>query len=133
MDLRSGELYWPHVAPARLVDRYAPLDRDLRCDIAVIGGGVTGAFAAYHLAQAGAAVVVLDRRPIGCGSTAASTGLLQYEIDTPLYKLTELIGPERAQRAYRLCVRCLSDMRALASRLDDDCALIDRPSLYLGC
>ena len=133
MDLKSGELYWPRVAPAARVDRYAPLDRDLRCDVAVIGGGVTGAMAALHLAQVGVGVVVLDRRAIGGGSTPASTGLLQYEIDTPLYRLGDLVGADHARRAYGLCVSCLSDFRTLVSTLDDDCGLTDRPSLYLGC
>jgi glycine/D-amino acid oxidase-like deaminating enzyme len=133
MDLKSGELFWPRIAPAARVDRYPPIDGDQRCDVAVIGGGVTGALAALHLAQAGASVVVLDRRAIGGGSTPASTGLLQYEIDTPLYKLIDLVGAEPARRAYRLCVECLPDFRALVSNLDDDCGLTDRPSLYLGC
>ncbi len=131
MDLKSGDLYWPHIAAS--TPRYAPLDRDLRCDVAVVGGGVTGALAAYHLAEAGARVVVLDRRAIGCGSTAASTGLLQYEIDVPLYKLIDLVGADHARRAYRACVCVLGDFRALVARLDDDCDLVPRPSLYLGC
>jgi glycine/D-amino acid oxidase-like deaminating enzyme len=132
MDLRTGELYWPRLAGDH-ADCYPPLDRDLRCDVAVIGGGVTGALAAFHLARDGASVVVLDRRAIGCGSTSASTGLLQYEIDTPLYKLIDLVGADPARRAYRRCVACLDDVRELVNRLDDDCALIDRPSVYLAC
>src|SRR4029434_9404128 len=95
MDLKTGDLYWPRLAGSR-TDRYPPPDRDVRCDVAVIGGGVTGALTAYHLARAGAGVVVLDRRAIGCGSTSASTGLLQYEIDTPLYKLIDLLGADHA-------------------------------------
>jgi glycine/D-amino acid oxidase-like deaminating enzyme len=132
MDLKSGELYWPHLA-ANNTERYPPLDRDRRCEVAVIGGGVTGALCAWHLSRAGASIIVLDRRAIGCGSTSASTGLLQYEIDTPLYKLIDLVGADHARRAYRRCVTCLDDFRALVNQLDDDCALTDRPSLYLGC
>ena len=132
MDLKSGELYWPRLAGAR-AEHYEPLDRDRQCDVAVIGGGVTGALSAYHLARAGASVVVLDRRDIGAGSTPASTGLLQYEIDTPLYELIDLVGTDHARRAYRRCVACLDDFRDLVAQLDDDCALIDRPSLYLAC
>ncbi|PZR20733.1 MAG: FAD-binding oxidoreductase, partial [Flavobacterium psychrophilum] len=45
----------------------------------------------------------IDARTIGLGSTSASTSLLQYEIDVPLYKLTEMIGQEKAERAYKLC------------------------------
>jgi glycine/D-amino acid oxidase-like deaminating enzyme len=132
MDLKSGELYWPRLAGER-TEHFEPPDRDRQCDVAVIGGGVTGALSAYHLARAGARVVVLDRRAIGGGSTSASTGLLQYEIDTPLYRLIDLVGADHARRAYRRCVTCLDDFRLLVSQLDDDCALTDRPSLYLGC
>ena len=50
-------------------------------DVVVIGGGITGALAAVHLADAGVKTMVLDERNIGTGSTSASTALLQYEID----------------------------------------------------
>jgi choline dehydrogenase-like flavoprotein len=51
---------------------------------AIIGGGITGAAIAHELTLAGCAVVVLDRRDIGTGSTSGSTSLLQYEIDVSL-------------------------------------------------
>jgi glycine/D-amino acid oxidase-like deaminating enzyme len=138
VDLRSGCIFWPEVAgPA---PPFPALDRDFACDVAVIGGGITGALCAYHLSRAGAGVVILDRRQPPCGSTPASTGLLQYEIDTPLYRLIELLGTDHAQRAYRASHRSLGEFRALVRELGNDdaadadaIALTPRPSVYLAC
>lgn len=64
-----------------------------------MGGGITGALVAWYLAQAGVSVVLLDRRHIGMGSTCASTSMLQYEIDTPLSELAQLVGEGQEQPA----------------------------------
>lgn len=130
MDLKTGCIFWRD--RDRRPTAYPRLDRDLQCDVAIIGGGITGALAAYFLSKAGAHVIVLDRRSICTGSTPASTGLLQYEIDTPLLKLIELVGKSNAQRAYSLSMRSLRAFEELIKDLDDPCDLAARPSLYLG-
>ena len=89
-DLRSGHSIWqrrplPGVPERRLV-------RDTRCDVLIVGAGISGALAAEQLTDAGLSIVVIDRRGAVRGSTLASTALLQYEIDTPLSKLATRIG-----------------------------------------
>src|SRR5688500_4335843 len=96
MELTTGCPFWP-VADGVLAT-YPPLERDVTGDVVVIGGGVTGAFVAHALAEAGVDVVLLDKRDVGMGSTASCTGLLQYEIDTPLHELIERMGQEKAVR-----------------------------------
>jgi choline dehydrogenase-like flavoprotein len=68
-----------------------------RCDVAVVGGGVSGALTALALSKAGFDVVVVDRRTPGKGSTLASTAMIQFEIDTPLFSVIvkDLSGDER--------------------------------------
>lgn len=130
MDLRSGCTFWPDLTPN--VPRYGPLGRDLSCDVAILGGGITGALAAYFLTHAGLHAVMLDRRPVAAGSTAASTGLLQYELDTLLVDLTERIGQDRALRAYRVSHDSLERFPELVQDVGDACGLARRPSLYLA-
>ena len=67
MDLKSGYPYW--TVRDGLVAAFPPLSRDLDCDVAVIGAGITGALIARELQDAGLDVVVLDRRDAGWGST----------------------------------------------------------------
>lgn len=130
MDLTSGYPFWP-VANG-LIRTYPRLDTDLRCDVAVIGGGITGALVAHHLVDAGFDTVVLDKREIGWGSTGASTALLQYEIDVTLADLSKLIGPDRAGRAYLACREAVDTLAGLAARLPEDVGFARKKSLYLA-
>jgi hypothetical protein len=55
-----------------------------RCDVIVIGAGVVGCSTAYHLAALGAGrVLVLDRLPVGAGTTAHSSGILRTHYSVP--------------------------------------------------
>ena len=130
MDLRSGCTFWDQLTPD--VPSYGPLGRDRSCDVAVLGGGITGALVAYHLTREGVHTVLLDRRPVACGSTAASTGLLQYELDTLFVDLIRLVGGATAFRAYRVSYESLDAFPAIVSDLGDPCGLTPRPSLYLA-
>jgi monoamine oxidase len=101
LDLKSGYPFW--LVKNGLMRAYPALDQKLQCEVIVLGGGITGALIAYHLVEAGVDTVVLDKRDVGWGSTSASTALLQYEIDTPLSELTQLVGESHAARAYLAC------------------------------
>ena len=86
MKLRSGVPLWPAETPTQISAR-PPLTEKENCDIAIVGGGITGALMAHQLAENGLDVVVLEKRTVGAGSTAASTALLLYQTDTPLKDL----------------------------------------------
>lgn len=45
-----------------------------RADVVVVGGGIVGLSAAYHLAAAGVGVVLLERGALGEGSTSKAAG-----------------------------------------------------------
>src|SRR5687767_8921077 len=98
MDLVSSQPFW--LLKDGLLELYPPLERDARCDVAVIGAGITGALIAETLSSAGHHVLVLDRRDVATGSTSASTALLQYEIDSHLADLEARYGEELARTAY---------------------------------
>ncbi len=100
MKLTSDTPFW--LARNGLGTAYPFLDRDLRCDIAIVGAGVTAAIIAHELAKLGRETVMLDSRDVCTGSTSASTALLQYEMDVSLVEMAKTIGKTNAQRAYQL-------------------------------
>lgn len=130
MDLKSGYPFWP--IKNGLIASYPRLDTDASCEVAIIGGGITGAIMADALSKAGIDAIVVDRRDIATGSTSASTALLQYEIDTPLVDLIDLIGRDHAVRSYLLCVEAIGKIERLIGTLDDDCGFERKQSLYLA-
>ncbi len=129
MRLRSGRSIWQsrRLPPVP----HQPLTRDLATDVLVIGAGISGAMVADALSEAGLAVLIVDRRGPVAGSTAASTALLQYEIDTPLSKLSKQIGQERAERIWRRSRLALEALRARVRQLGIDADCVERDSLYL--
>lgn len=128
MDLLSGTPFWP--VQNGLIATYPPLEGPADCDVAIIGGGITGACIAYELALAGRSVVLLDRRDIGQGSTAGSTSLLQYELDTSLTDLVKRKGERAAVRSYRVCAEAVERIEELARALPGPCGFRRRESLY---
>lgn len=130
LDLRTGKPVWlayraPSVPTARLA-------RDIRTDVLIIGMGISGAMIAERLAAAGMDVIAIDRRGPMEGSTAATTALVQFEIDVPLEKLSRRLGRIDAERAWQ---RSRLAIVGLKARIVEDrlsCGLAERPSLYLA-
>ncbi|MEP7043060.1 MAG: FAD-dependent oxidoreductase [Dokdonella sp.] len=114
MDLKSGYPFW--IVKNGLLNNFPALREDIDCDVLVIGAGITGALVGWHLQRDGHRVCVIDRREAGWGSTAASTALLQYEIDTELQELAERYGEADALLAYRACADAIPKLRRIARR-----------------
>jgi glycine/D-amino acid oxidase-like deaminating enzyme len=131
MKLKSGCIFWSQNDPGP-EPLSSKLSRDVQCEVAIIGAGITGALTAYHLTREGIHTVVVDRRHAGHGSTAASTGLLQYEIDMPLVDLIGKVGRDRAVASYRASAESVAALESLILDLGDKCGLRGRPSLYLA-
>lgn len=130
MDLLSPEAFWP--IKNGLLNSYPALQENLSCDVAIVGAGISGALAAWHLTEAGLDVVVLDRRDVSSGSTAGSTSLLQYEIDEPLYRLAERYGFLDAAHAYHRCREAIDKIARITRRLPLDSHFERKTSLYLA-
>lgn len=68
-------------------------------DVLVIGAGVLGASAAWHLARAGARVAVLEREPEpGRGSTGRATGGFRAQFETEIDVRLSLLSREKLLR-----------------------------------
>lgn len=115
LDLHSGLPFW--LVANALGEPHARLAADLNVDVAIVGGGITGALCNYAFSKAGLSTAVLDVRSFGMGSTCASTALLQYEIDTPLHRLVELVGERNAAAAYHLSVQAVKRIGTLAKEV----------------
>jgi glycine/D-amino acid oxidase-like deaminating enzyme len=115
MDLKAG--YPFSLVRYGIPYDYPKLEKNSRCEVLVIGAGISGALAAHYLQDAGFECMIIDGRTVGLGSTCASTSLLQYEIDVPLYQLAVKISEHRASRAYQLCADAIGGIGELSQEV----------------
>jgi glycine/D-amino acid oxidase-like deaminating enzyme len=129
LDLRGGRSPW--LAGFQRL-RGEALTADLRCEVLIVGAGITGSLAAEHLTRHGHEVAVVDRERPGHGSTAASTAMLLWEIDRSLAELGDIYGFDRAGSVYRRSLEVARSLLVLIERLALPCNLARRNALYLS-
>jgi glycine/D-amino acid oxidase-like deaminating enzyme len=129
-DLHSGRTLWSDSQRIRVRHRTV-LERE-RCDVAIVGAGISGAIIALMLSEIGQDVIVMDRRTPIHGSTLASTAMIQFELDTPLIELADKIGAASAERAYRRSNSAVAALVEMLRRHNINCGLTERSALYLA-
>jgi glycine/D-amino acid oxidase-like deaminating enzyme len=109
-----------------------PLSRDRRCDVVVVGAGITGALVSEALTKAGLSVIIVDWRHPAHGSTSASTALIQYELDVGLAELTDNVGTQRALDTYHAAADGVKMIARVSTELKEPVGFQRRPSLYFA-
>ena len=77
--------------------RFPKPSADLRVDVVIVGGGITGLTAGYLLKQAGLKVAVLDRGRCAHGDTGRTTAHLTQVTDQRMDHLTRVFGAGAAR------------------------------------
>lgn len=92
-------------------------------DVAIIGGGITGLSAALHLAEAGVAATVLERRHAGWGASGRAFGQVVPYLKHDAAEILRHYGPERGERVIAAVAAGPALVAALVDRLGIDCDL----------
>ena len=128
--LRHGRPIWLRIDQRQDIPRFPSLSGHHDVDVAIVGGGMTGAMIASHFARHGVNVAVLEAYRVGSGSTAASTALLLQEPDLDLSSLAKKYGQAASRRIWELS---FAAARKLAKSFRDErvaCDLLYRDSIY---
>jgi glycine/D-amino acid oxidase-like deaminating enzyme len=127
--LRRGQPVWlPASTSPR--QRYPALRGHHDADVAIVGGGMTGALVAREFAAAGVSVCLVEAALVGRGSTAASSALLLQEPDQSIAGLARRYGQAASRRIWRLSHDAVRDYIGLLGRLDIRCDLEQRDAIY---
>lgn len=130
MKLKSPEPFW--LVKDGLKHSYPSLRENIETEILIIGGGITGSLLAHQMMKDGYKTILVDRREIGNGSTSATTSMLQYEIDVPLFELSKMIGRKGAEKSYWACYDSIDDLQKIAKEVKSDCGFKKKESLYFA-
>lgn len=93
--------YWWEALPSDGGPAREGAPMPLWVDVAIIGGGLTGAAAAWELARAGRDVLVLDADVPGRGASSRNHGMVGRTFRHPFKDLKETIGLDGAIGYYR--------------------------------
>ncbi|MBB5437228.1 glycine/D-amino acid oxidase-like deaminating enzyme [Pedobacter sp. AK017] len=130
MDIRSNEPFW--LVKNGIKHAYPSLRESATCEVLVVGAGITGALMAHALIKKGYDTILIDKREIAYGSTSATTSMLQYEIDVPLYQLKELIGEQGAIASYKACRDAIYKLENLVQEIGSECSFEKKESVYFA-
>ncbi|UCC78491.1 MAG: FAD-binding oxidoreductase [Candidatus Zixiibacteriota bacterium] len=91
------ESYWQIKGGAKSTPREIP-DVCLKCDIAIIGAGLTGIAIAHYLRKAGCEnIIVLEKEYVGYGASGKNAGFLLAGLAEPYSRLKIGMGAESAR------------------------------------
>ena len=131
LDLRSGRSIWERTARSPAAQT-PDLGRTIHTDVIIVGAGITGAFVAERMTRSGRRVVLIDRHAPQRASTAASTALLQWELDAPMLELEDRLGFETAAAIYRRSVEAVQSIARIVATLDNRCSFAPRDTIFLA-
>ena len=111
--------YWTDSAS---ISTFPKIDRDVRVETIVVGGGITGLTAAYLLAKAGRRVAVLERQRCAQIDTGHTTAHLTMVTDELLSVLAKRFGRDHAQAAWDAGLAAIAQIDAIVRKHEIDCA-----------
>lgn len=100
---------------------FPSLQKDVSCDVCVVGAGIAGLTTAYLLAKAGKKVVVLDDGPIVSGMTQVTTAHLSNAIDDRFMNIEKWHGERGSFLAAESHGAAIDRIEAIAKELKVDC------------
>ena len=133
--IRYGRAPWGDRFPASRVPSYASHRKPLTTaavDVVIVGGGLTGAAAAYAFASAGVNVVLLEADRIGRGATSLAAGWISDDPGVPFAEAEKLLGLRAARGGFQAWRRAAVEFATLIRRLNIKCYLDPRTSLTIA-
>lgn len=100
--------------------RFLPLEGDLRTDVLVIGGGLTGLLCAWNMKREGVDCALIEQNRIMSGVSGRTTAKLTAQHGLIYSKLLKTFGAERARLYWQANRDAAEKLGALAQSADCD-------------
>ena len=109
-----------------------PLNKAIKCDVLIVGGGVSGVSAAAEFLKQGRSVVMLERNLVGGGSSGRSAGFLTPDSELELHQLVRRFGHKAAREIWDAPLLGIERIVNGVKKFDIQCGLVPQDSLFLG-
>ena len=104
---------------------FEALNKNLKVDVLIIGGGITGILCAHFLHQAGVRYALVEADTICSGITKNTTAKITSQHGLIYHKIVKTYGPERARLYFEANEAALKEYRTLSRNIPCDFEIKD--------
>ena len=107
MEYVKGE---PYFCKAKNKIKNLPyLNKDIKCEILIIGGGINGIILNNYLSE-NHDVVLVDKSRLGYNCTSSATALLEYQLDDFAEDLSNELTNEEIIKIYKMGLKSIKEI-----------------------
>ncbi len=118
----------PYFCKDEKIKQYPYLDRDIKTEILIVGGGIVGAIANFYISQK-YDMVLVDKSRFGFGCTSCATVLLEYQLDDYANDLLKYMSEDEVVQVYKMGQSSIEEIDNFIKRFGNHCHFSLRPSL----
>lgn len=107
------------------IKQFPTLDKDIKTDVLIIGGGVAGILTAYELSKCGVDYILIEKNHILNGVTANTTAKITSQHGLIYHKIVNSMGAEQAKLYYKANQEAVEKYSSLAENIDCDFEIKD--------
>ena len=129
--IRYGISPWLDAVPAKKRPEFAAFRGTITHPVVIVGGGMSGAMAAYACASAGLKVILLEADRVGLGGTGHATGLMSGESSASYRDVEARAGKRVARALFSALESAPRDLAAAVKRLGIKAQLDVAPAIRI--
>jgi glycine/D-amino acid oxidase-like deaminating enzyme len=107
---------------------FPSLEKEISCDILIIGGGLTGVCSAYNIKNSGKEIILIEQNKMGFGVSGHTTGKITYLQEDILEKIKKKYDEETAYKYLDSQKKYMSFIKDIIVNENIDCDLVTSDS-----
>lgn len=118
LNITQGNMYWNKKNNIKYAYPYIRSNR--KCDVVVVGGGITGALSAYYQAKAGFNVCLIEKNIIGYGHTLENLGIVYSKLDANDVRKQKYLGAEDIDKCNELLKESIMEIEKIVAEVNTE-------------
>ena len=107
------------------VPHFEQLNKDIKTDVLIIGGGIAGILTAYFLHQSGIKYALVEKNRICSGTTQNTTAKITYQHGLIYNKILKAYGLQTTQKYLSANLKAFNNYKMLCKKIDCDYEIKD--------